>query len=56
MCTELLGFPRVAHDDICDTLSLAFELEDWATGREQAGLVYIDHEAIDDPEYPMIIL
>ena len=56
MCTELLGFPRVAHDDICDTLSLPFELEDWATGREEAGLVYIDHEAIDDPEYPMIII
>lgn len=30
--SELLGFPKAAHDDTCDALSLPLQLTDWSSG------------------------
>lgn len=41
MVGELLDFPSGKHDDICDTLSLVWELPDWVNMFGQSGIVYI---------------
>lgn len=38
--SELLGFPKAAHDDCCDCLSLPLQLPMWSTSY-QAGLVQV---------------
>lgn len=37
MVNEMIVFPGGKHDDICDTLSLAFQLSSWRTIRLKAG-------------------
>lgn len=40
MVSELMDFPAGKHDDICDTLSMPFLLDDWTRTFGRAGVVF----------------
>lgn len=40
MKSELLGFPKAAHDDCCDALSIPLQLENWS-GSGGSGLIEV---------------
>lgn len=44
MVGELMDFPSGKHDDICDTLSMPFQIDGWTNIFGQSGIVYIQEK------------
>jgi len=44
MVGELMDFPAGKHDDICDTLSMIFQLDGWTNVFGQSGVLFIEEK------------